>query len=64
MLKALAPIVEKLSLRLLFMASMAVMIPTRAMIPKAMMATVMPVRRRWDFTVFQARLKVSRNFMP
>jgi hypothetical protein len=55
--------VEKLSRRLAFIASIAVMIPTRAMIPKAMIATVIPVRSLCDLTVFRASMRVSNNFM-
>jgi hypothetical protein len=63
MLKALAPMVEKLSLRLVFIASMAVMMPTKAMIPNAMMATVMPVRSLLPRTVLHAKARLSMNFM-
>jgi hypothetical protein len=55
--------VEKLSLKLLFIASIAVIIPTRAMIPKAIMATVIPVRSLLALTVRRARENTSRNFM-
>lgn len=63
MLKALAPMVEKLSLRLLFIASIAVIIPTRAIIPNAMMATVMPVLSLFPLIVLQANIKLSVIFM-
>ena len=63
MLNALAPIVEKLSRKLLFIASIAVIIPTNAMIPKAMIATVMPVRSLFPLTVLQANTKLSSSFM-
>jgi hypothetical protein len=55
--------VEKLSRRLAFIASIAVMIPTRAMMPKAMIATVIPVRSLCDRTVLIASMMVSKNFM-
>jgi hypothetical protein len=55
--------VEKLSLKLLFIASMAVMMPTRAIIPKAIIATVIPVRNLFALTVLQARTRLSRSFM-
>ena len=55
--------VEKLSVSFWFMASMAVMIPTRAMMPKAMMATVRPVRSLLLRTVLEARERMSEKFM-
>src|SRR5258708_6218831 len=63
MVNPLAPIAEKLSVNFCFMSSIAVLIPTRAMIPKAMMATVMPVRTLLLFTVRKARASVSWIFM-
>ena len=59
MLKALAPMEEKLSLRLWFIDSIAVIIPIKAIMPKAMMATVMPVRSLLLFTVRKANKKES-----
>jgi hypothetical protein len=55
--------VEKLSRKLLFMASIAVMIPTKAIMPKAMMATVIAVLSLLPITVLQANTKLSVNFM-
>jgi hypothetical protein len=43
------------------MASIAVLIPTSAMIPKAMIATVSPVRSLLLLTVRKARDMVSAN---
>src|ERR1700741_4045191 len=62
-LNAFAPIEEKLSFKLWFIASMAVMIPINAMIPKAMMATVMPVRSLLLRTVRHASDKESKVVM-
>ena len=45
------------------MALIAVMIPTRAMMPKAMMATVMPVRNLLLRMVRNERERMSDNFM-
>jgi membrane protease YdiL (CAAX protease family) len=45
-LKVLAPMVEKFSFRKYFMESMAVRMPTRAIMPKPMIAMVRMVRRR------------------
>ena len=59
MLKAFAPMEEKLSFKLWFMASIAVMMPINAMMPKAMMATVMPVRNILLRTVLKAIKKES-----
>jgi hypothetical protein len=42
---------------------MAVMMPTKAMIPNAMMATVMPVRSLLPRTVLHAKARLSMNFM-
>jgi hypothetical protein len=42
---------------------MAVMMPTKAMIPKAMIATVMPVRSLFARTVRHDKEKISANFM-
>jgi hypothetical protein len=55
--------VEKLSINFWFMALIAVMIPTRAMIPNAMIATVRPVRSLLLRTVRKAREKMSAVFM-
>src|SRR3954447_13656806 len=54
MVKPLAPIVAKLSFRLLFMASIAVIMPMRAIIPKAIIDTVIPVRSLLLTTVLYA----------
>src|SRR6478752_8513828 len=62
-LKALAPMDEKLSFRLWFIASIAVMIPISAMIPKAIMATVIPVRNLLLRTVRHASDNESRVVM-
>jgi hypothetical protein len=51
MLKAFAPMVEKLFVRLWLTASTAVMIAIRAIMPNAMITTVMPVRNRLLFMV-------------
>src|ERR1700727_730334 len=59
MVKPLAPMAEKLSVNFCFMASIAVLMPTRAIMPKAMIATVIPVRRRLPLIVRKAREKVS-----
>ena len=45
------------------MASMAVLMPTSAMMPNAIMATVMPVRTLLLLTVRKDRESVSRNFI-
>jgi hypothetical protein len=42
---------------------MAVIIPTSAMMPKAIMATVMPVRSLLALTVLRASEKTSTNFI-
>src|SRR5262245_4320193 len=55
--------VEKLSLNFWFIALIAVMIPTRAMIPKAIMATVRPVRSLLLLTERKASEKISRKFI-
>ncbi|WP_431213736.1 hypothetical protein ACQ86N_02145 [Puia sp. P3] len=55
MVNPLAPMAEKLSVNFCFMALIAVLMPTRAMMPKAMMATVMPVRSLLLRTVRKAR---------
>jgi hypothetical protein len=60
---AFAPIVEKLSENFWFIAWIAVMIPTRAMMPKAMIATVNPVRNLLPRTVRKANEKTSRKLM-
>jgi hypothetical protein len=53
MLKALAPIVEKLVVRLLLAALMAVIIRISAKMPSAIMITVMAVRNLFTLTFFQ-----------
>ena len=58
-LNAFAPIKEKFSFKLWFMADIAVIIPINAMIPKAIIATVIPVRSLLLFTVRQAKIKES-----
>jgi hypothetical protein len=55
----LAPIEEKLSLRLWFIDWIAVMMPINAIMPKAMMATVIPVRSLLLRTVRNAKVKES-----
>jgi hypothetical protein len=42
---------------------MAVIMPIKAIIPKAMMATVIPARNLFPLTVRQARFKESKAFM-
>src|SRR5258708_12276618 len=59
MVNPLAPIAAKLSVNFCFMASIAVLMPTTAMIPKAMIATVIPVRSLLPRIVLQERLSVS-----
>jgi hypothetical protein len=63
MLKPDAPMVEKLSVSFWFMALMAVIIPTNAMMPNAIIATVIPLRSLWLLTVRKEREKISANFM-
>src|SRR5690606_2181733 len=63
MVKALAPMLEKLSVNFWFIALMAVIMPISAIIPKAIMATVKAVRRVLPLTVRKASRKVSLNFM-
>jgi hypothetical protein len=55
MLNALAPMVEKLEVRLLLAAAMAVMISIRAKIPNAMITTVIPVRSLLALIFLQER---------
>lgn len=55
--------VEKLSVSFWFMALIAVMIPTSAIIPKAIMDTVIPVRSLLLRTVRNASDKTSFIFM-
>jgi len=45
------------------MAWMAVMIPTSAIIPNAIMATVIPVRNLLALTVLHANARLSANFI-
>jgi hypothetical protein len=47
MVKVLDPIIEKFCVRKYLMESVAVRIPTRAMIPKAIIRMVRIVRNRW-----------------
>src|SRR5580693_4897777 len=61
MVNPLAPMAEKLSVNFCFMASMAVLIPTNAMIPNAIIATVRPVRTRFPRIVLYARDNVSES---
>jgi hypothetical protein len=61
MVKVLAPIRLKDSVRLNFMESMAVRIPTSAMIPKAMIITVRIVRNKFVLIDFIAILTFSIN---
>ena len=61
--KVLAPIVEKLSVNFWFMALMAVIIPISAMMPKAIIATVNPVRNLLLRMVRKASENVSRKFI-
>ncbi|MEI9810372.1 MAG: hypothetical protein WDO16_22240 [Bacteroidota bacterium] len=53
--------VEKLSENFWFIACMAVMMPIRAMIPKAIIETVRPVRNLLLRTVREASEKVSKK---
>jgi hypothetical protein len=61
MVKVFAPIIEKESVRLPLMESMAVRIPTRAIIPKAMMKTVRIVLSRFVRIDFRAIRRFSIN---
>jgi hypothetical protein len=63
MLNPLAPMVEKLSVSFWFIAFMAVIIPTNAIIPKAIMETVIPVRSLLLRTVRKDRESTSFVFM-
>jgi len=54
MLNEFAPMVEKLSRRLWSIDEIAVIIPINAIMPKAIMVTVMPVRSLLLFTVLKA----------
>jgi len=58
-LNALAPIVEKLEVRLLLAACMAVMIRINANIPNAMITTVIAVRNLLPMILRQERESVS-----
>jgi hypothetical protein len=55
----LEPIIEKFFVREYLMESVAVRIPTNAMIPKAMMRIVRMVLRRWLRIEFREILKFS-----
>ena len=55
--------VEKLLRKLPFIASIAVIIPINAMIPNAIMATVMPVRNLFPRTVLNASERESESVM-
>jgi hypothetical protein len=61
MVKVLAPIRLKDSVRLILMESMAVRIPTRAIIPKAMIKTVSMVLSKLVLIDFNAIRKFSKN---
>jgi len=63
MVKPLAPMDEKLSVNFCFMASMAVLMPTSAMIPNAIMDTVIPVRTLLLLTVRYDNDITSVNFI-
>jgi len=63
MVKAFAPNIEKFSLRLWFIAFIAVIMPIKAIIPRAIMVTVMPVRSLLLFTVRYDKERVSEIFM-
>ena len=63
MLNELAPIVEKLVVRLALAACIEVIIPINAMIPKAIIATVMPVRNLLPEILRQERESVSLKVM-
>ncbi len=60
----LAPMLEKLSMNFWEMAWIAVLMPINAAIPRAMMATVMLVRRTLDRMVRNASDNVSERFIP
>ena len=62
-LNELAPRMEKFSYKLWFIASMAVMMPINAMIPNAIIDTVMPVLNLFERTVRQDNMMMSDNFM-
>lgn len=55
--------VEKLSVSFWFIASIAVMMPIKAMMPKAIMATVIPLRSLLLRTVRKAKEKTSEVFI-
>jgi hypothetical protein len=57
-----APIEEKLSMNFCCIALIAVLIPTNAIIPNAIIATVRPVRNLLAFTVRNASNMLSREF--
>jgi hypothetical protein len=61
MVKVLAPIRLKDSVRLFFMESIAVRMPTRAIIPKAMMKMVRMVLSKLVLMDFRAILTFSLN---
>jgi hypothetical protein len=63
MLKALEPMVEKLEVRLLLAALMAVIISMSANIPKAMMITVMEVLNLFPLMFLQDKDKISACFI-
>jgi hypothetical protein len=64
MLNAFEPIVEKLEVRLLLAACIAVMISINAKIPNAMMITVMDARSLFPFIYFQESDKMSLCVIP
>jgi len=59
----LAPIIVNCSVREVLMASMAVSIPIRAIIPNAIMQTVKIVLTRFDFIARTAILKFSLKIL-
>ena len=63
MVNPFAPIVEKLSVNFWFMALMAVIIPTSAIMPNAIIATVNPVLSLLLRTVRYAKEKMSPVFI-
>ena len=61
MLNELAPMVEKLSVRLWFIEAIAVIIPINAIMPSAIIVTVIPVRSLLLFMVRKASERESVN---
>ena len=60
-MKEFAPIIVNCSVRVLFNPSMAVSIPTRAMIPKAIIAIVSAALTLFDLIALNATLTFSQN---